>query len=419
MIIRQLAVSATWLGILQLLNYTLPVITLPVIARAFGPTIYGTLATITAIAGYVGLLASYGSNLAGPRWVVNLRHDQAELSATVSAMLGVQLFLGLAGALIFGLALGVSDLAPEYRGVALLIVTQVCANSINPQWVYLGLDRIRNFVLIQLTVRLALTVYILISIRTPADLLRYAEANCSAAIIIATLSIVILAQIGIRWSVPSLSEMYDIGRKAALLFLSTVSINVYTGTNVILVNFVLGPAAAGPYALAERLYAAAVGVMGPVLSATYPFVCRISGRDETHPETWAKRLFFCCILALSAAMSIVLFVFSPTIISLAGGARFANASTLLRIMAFAPVLVSLSNIFVAQTMIPLGMDRQASWIFAKAAILSVSGILILTNTIGLIGAPINLVAVEAFVTLSAMAILRPRVRLLSLFWQRP
>jgi polysaccharide transporter, PST family len=417
MIIRKLAASAAWLGMLQLLNYALPVVTLPVIARAFGPTIFGTLATLTALSGYIGLLASYGSNLSGPRWVVNLRHDPVELSATVSAMVGAQLLMGALGVMIYVAARSVSNFRPEYRLVAVLIVIQVCANSISPQWIFLGLDRIRDFVVIQMAVRVALTAFIFISIHTPADVLLYAGANCAAGITIAAISTLVLQRAGVRWRVPPFAAVYSTAREAGLLFLSTVSISLYTSTNVIIVNLVLGPGAAGSYALAERLYAATVGVMGPILSALYPFVCRIAGRDETHQESWTKQLFFCSIVALSGVMSLTLFLLAPTIISLVGGTRFESASLVLRIMAFAPVLVALSNIFATQTMIPLGMDRQASWIFAAAAALSISGMFILTNSIGLIGAPINLVAVEAFVTLSAVMILRQRLHVLSLFWK--
>jgi O-antigen/teichoic acid export membrane protein len=262
-----------------------------------------------------------------------------------------------------------------------------------------------------------LTAFIFISIRSPADVIPYAGANCIAGIVITFLSMVTLRHAGIRWRVPSFASVRSTARAAGLLFLSTVSINLYTSTNVIIVNFVLGADAAGSYALAERLYAATVGIMGPILGAVYPFVCRIAGRDETHQEAWAKQLFFCSIVALAAAMSIVLFAFAPFIISLIGGSRFEGAPHVLRIMAFAPVLVALSNILVTQTMIPLGMDRQATWIFAAAAALSVSSMLVLSNSIGLVGAPINLVAVEAFVTLCAIAVLRNRVHVLSLFWK--
>src|SRR5689334_21764736 len=73
--LRTIAGNATWLGLIQLLNYGIPILTLPVVARAFGPKTYGVLAVLNAYAAYVGLVVVYGFNLTGPRSVSTQRSD--------------------------------------------------------------------------------------------------------------------------------------------------------------------------------------------------------------------------------------------------------------------------------------------------------------------------------------------------------
>jgi hypothetical protein len=45
---RKLALSAGWLGLIQLVSYAIPLLTLPIIARAFGPETFGMPAIATA-----------------------------------------------------------------------------------------------------------------------------------------------------------------------------------------------------------------------------------------------------------------------------------------------------------------------------------------------------------------------------------
>ena len=56
-------------------------------------------------------------------------------------------------------------------------------------------------------------------------------------------------------------------RRASRLFISAVSINLYTTTTTLVVAFILGPVAAGAFALANRLRAAAAAVIGPLTQA--------------------------------------------------------------------------------------------------------------------------------------------------------
>src|SRR5262249_51221189 len=156
---------------------------------------------------------------------------------------------------------------------------------------------------------------------------------------------------------------------------------------------VLGPAAAGAFALADRLTQAASGVIGPVITAIYPFVCRISGRVETPEDSHTKRTFFQGVVVLAAINSAILFTCAPMLISFIGGEEFGDAVVVLRVMALLPLVVALSNILGIQTMLPLHMDRQVTAILTTAAILGVAGIFISSPLFGLIGAGLTVLAV--------------------------
>jgi PST family polysaccharide transporter len=413
--LRVIVGNAGWLGLVQILNYGIPVLTLPVVTRAFGPDTFGMVASITAYAAYVGLLINYGYNYTGPRRISPLRGDIPALSGFISEILTGQLMLAVVASATF---IGIAHFAPidsTYRMVSMLILAQTVAGAFSPQWIFIGLERLREFALMQLGFRILAAIVIVAVIRSPEDVVLYAAINCISGVCGAVGSFAIIALYGIHWRQPSLRAWTGALREATALFTSTVSINLYTTTNVLIVNAVLGPAAAGPFALADRLRQAIGNILGPITNAIYPFVCRIASQEESAEESRTKRLFFCIIAVSSALLSIGLFIFAPLIVHLAGGEAFKEAGTVLRLMAPVPFIVSLSNIFGIQTMIPLRMDGYLTMVVTSAAVLGVAGMFVLTNLLGLEGAGLTVLLVEIFVTTSMIIILRKRMKVMSLF----
>jgi PST family polysaccharide transporter len=406
---------AGWLGVIQMANYALATLTLFVVTRAFGPSIFGTLATIGAFAAYASLVVSFGTGLSGPRLVVRLRERPDELSEEMSTLVCVQAILAAAAIGIFMLIAFLVDGKGDHTLISAFIVTQACLMAFTPDWAFLGLERMRDFAILQVIGRGVTSVCTILLIHSPTDVVLYLEINTVATVVITGASFYLLGRHGIRWHVPTLQAVWKTTHEASALFLSTVSINLYTSTGVIIVNSLLGPTAAGPFALADRLRNVVGNITVPIVTAIYPFVCRIALQPAAEDEAWAKRVFFQGTLGMSAAISLVLFGFAPTIIALAGGDAFADAIPILRILAGVPFLIALSNILGVQTMMPLGMDWHATSIFAATAAVGIIGMFVATKLFGLEGSAFSVLAVEIFVTISMIVVLQRRIDVLSLF----
>lgn len=409
--------NASWLVLVQVLNFGIPIITLPIVARAFGPMTFGVLALISAYAAYVGLAIKYGFDLTGPRMVSRLRTDIAGLSKQLSAILFAQFILGTIASAIFLLFLSATSLTPDFRLISIGVLIQAFATAITPQWIFIGLERTRKFAISQLVLRPAAAVVILATIRTPADLGLYVSINAIAALLAALSSFFILSRDGIRWAVPSVWSVAWGIRDATRLFISTASINLYTTTNVLIVNLILGPAAAGSFALADKLRSAATSMLGPATSAIYPFICSITGREETAQEAHTKRIFFRLLIGASFLMSLALLWLAPLIVHLIGGREFEDAVPVLRLTAFLPLIIILSNIFGIQTMMPLNMDRQVSWVVTSAAVLGIAIMFLLTSVLALKGAALTMLVVECYVTLAMGVLLGRRLNIMYLFFR--
>ena len=409
--------NAGWLALVQVLNLGIPIITLPIIARAFGPTTFGVLALISAYAAYPGLAINYGFNLTGPRIVSRLRTDIAGLSKQLSAILFAQFLLGTIASAMFFLLLSATSLTSDLKLIGIGILTQAFATAITPQWIFIGLERIGKFAISQLVVRSAAAIAILATVRRPSDLGLYVFINAMAALVAALSSFSILSQDGIHWTVPTLWSVASNIRDATRLFISTASINLYTTTNVLLVNLILGPAGAASFALADKVRSAAMSTLGPVTNAIYPFVCGIIGRHETPQEAHTKRIFFRLLIGASFLMVLALLWLAPLIVHVIGGREFEDAVPVLRLMAFLPLITILSNIFGIQTMMPLNMDRQVSWVVTSAAVLGVVSMLVLSSIFTLKGAGLSMLIVESYVTVAMGILLGRRLNIMYLFFR--
>jgi len=413
MTIRNIVNSTAWLGLIQLSIYLLPIVTLPVVTRALGPSLFGTLSAIGAVAGYVGLLVSYGFIYNGPRLIATLRDEPAKLMEALSAAICVQFSFAAIGASLYLLIMAIY--ATEYKLISVIILLGVCSASLSLDWVFLGLDRMRDFALLQVIVRTIAAGFIFVLIRAPTDALLYVTINACAAVVVACGSFTILQRSGIRWCIPSYRIVGSTVRQSAALFLTTVSISLYTTINVILVNLVLGPTAAGIFALADRLRAAVTNMLGPIMTAVYPFVCRVSARPITQEESRIKRLSFLLILITAIILSVFLFVFAPLIVSILAGPAFSESVPIVRIIAAVPVFIALSNILGVQTMMPLGMDRIVTLIFACTALVNAGGVLVLSNAFGLRGSALGAIGSEIFLVLALIFVLAKKMRVISLF----
>ena len=413
--LRVIINNASWLGLIQMLNYGLPILTLPVVTRAFGPSIFGIIATITAYSAYVGLVINYGFNYTGPRIVSLVRDDTMALSERISEILTGQLTLTIVASGIFITVLGFVGVDRSFKTISILILVQAIANALSPQWIFVGLERMREFALVQLCCRMLATVAIVATVRSSDDVALYAAINAFSAACVAVASFGILKSYGLYLRRPSRHAWTSALREATGLFASTVSINLYTTANVLIVGLVLGPAAAGPFALADRLRQAVGGILGPITSAIYPFVCRISGRDASAEETRTKRMFFLIIVVSSGMMSVCLLIFAASIVRIVGGEAFSQAVPVLRLMAPLPFIISLSNIFGIQTMIPMRMDRHLTFVVTTAACLGVASMFVLSSLLGLEGAGLTVLLVEIFVAVTMGIILQRRMSVMSLF----
>ena len=419
MSLKTIVKNAGWLGLIQILNYLVPFLTLPVVTRAFGPVLYGILAAFNAYGRYVYVIVGYGFDFTGLRAITRAREDHLAVSKTVSTIFSAQILLGTFAVLFLFIALPfIVPSGADHKLVGLVVLLQSFATVATPQWVFLGLEQIRGLALAQFAFRISAAVLIISfdsctgrSTFVCKHQLRSLYCNSHYFPDRTHPASHSLENSRLRRSCFGHS-----GRRASFCF-EGFNQSLYVKHHLF-VAFVLGPAAAGAFALADRVRTVAASVIGPLNMAVYPFIYRVVGGAESDEAEWTQRVFFLGVVALAALISIALFVFAPLIIWLLAGDAFHDAILVLRIIAFLPLIITLSNRLGYQALIPLGMDRQFMWIVISAALFGVAGIFILMNTLGLAGAAFAMLTVEIYVTIAFAIAVKKRKSILSFFLRK-
>ena len=394
--LRGILGNSAWLGALQGAYYFLPLLTIPVVTRAFGPELFGFVVTATAAAAYVTLIVGFGFGWSGPRTVARTRDNLDELSQDSSAIFGIQLLLAAACSIVFVIWTYYFDFRPDMRLAVWAILATAVLNGLVPAWLFLGLERMRDLVIPQLLTRLTATIAIVLMVRGREDLLLYVLINAVAAAAGLVMFLRLMRGAGVRLQPPLLSRVRVQFRQSITLFVTNAATTAYTTANVLIVSMLLGNSAAGIFGLADRIRQAAVNAFVPLTQAVYPFVCRTVGTDDPSEKLATRRMFQ--IMWLTAALAgLLLFMAAPLAVELLGGPEFAGAVPLVRVFAVIPLLVVTSNILGVQIMLPLGMDRIVASIVAVLAAIGVLLQIVFIHKFGIFGAAAAYVIVEAAV----------------------
>ena len=105
-------------------------------------------------------------------------------------------------------------------------------------------------------------------------------------------------------------------------------------------------------------------------------------------------------------ISIVLFLFAEPLVNFVLGRDYQSSILVLRIIAWLPLVIFLSNVLGVQTMLPLNKQKSFAIILFFAAILNLTLSFILVPIYFEIGTAISVLSTEIFVTIAFYSFIR-------------
>ena len=395
--------AASMMG-LQVAAYIVPLFTLPYLARVLGVTEFGHLAFSFAVTTYCVLFADWGFALSASRKIAQSRDNPDELSQIFWHTMGAKTLLALVSLLVLlGLSFVFEALA-ERRALLLACWIVVPANVLQPSWFLQGIERMTSLAIASILGRLATIPLLLLFVHMPADVIKAGAIQASGGALGALFALRAVRRSGLIGR-----PVFDLRRIVAEmgaswhLFLSTAAANLYTTTNTVVLGALAGPQAVGNFSAADRIKTAANGMIMPLSQVAYPRISRLIKEDADQGLAFARR-FMILQAGATLLLSIMLFLFAEPLVRLAVGQRFEEAPAIMRLLAWLPFIVGLSNVFGVQILLPFGHTQWFSRTLLCAAVISLTLIGPLTFAFGAKGAAMAVLITESFVTVT-MAVL--------------
>ena len=397
---KRLAENFFSLSVLQVVNYLLPLITLPYLVRVLGPEKFGLIAFAQAFIMYFAILTDYGFNLSATREISIHREERGKIKEIFSSVMMVKFLLGILSFIILGLILA---FIPKFGNDWLIYIFtsgMVLGNILFPVWFFQGMERMKYITVLNIIAKGIFTVCIFIFIRKMADYLYVPLINSMGYLIAGGLSLRIVSKdFGIKFGLPTIETIKYQLKEGWHVFISTAAISLYTVSNAFILGLFTNNTIVGYYSAAERIIKATQGLLTPVSQTVYPYISKLVIESKERALDFIRKLVKVVGVG-SFIISLLIFILAAPIVNIVLGTQYQQSIIVLQILAFLPFIIGLNNIFGIQTMLTFNLKRAFSKILESAGLLNITLALILTPLYQHIGVSIAVLTTEIFVTLS-------------------
>lgn len=411
--------SIGYLGVSQVVTLLIPLLTTPWVLRALQPTGYGNYVLVTSIVGYGAVLIDFGFSISATQHVARIRDDRAALTRYFWTVQCARLILAL---IAVAMSVLIVIAVPKFRHLlplTLAYAPYLVGSLLYPNWLFLGLERIRLLAVSDVIARTAAVAPIFLLVRSPSD-------TASLALIWAASSLLggVLACMLIAWHEfvggfvrPTAGEILAAYRDSWPLFVTRVSATLYSISNTVLLGLVQNSYQVGIFNAADKVRIYSLLPLDPFMSVFFPRISREMSRDPEKAVTTTRKLAV-VLLAGMGAVSAILFLGARPIIRLLTGSEFDSAIGVLRILSVLPFIEAVTTILGSIAMVSIGLNRELARIHVIAGLVNVALLIALGGRYGALGAAAALTATYSLIAITEAIALRKTGLLGALFGLR-
>lgn len=394
---KRLAGNVASLGILQGINYVLPLVTIPHLVRVLGPEYFGLLTFATATNTYFTIITDYGFNLSATRQVSIFRDSKEKVNEIFSSVLIIKLILmAISFGLMASLVFAVEKFTQQWV-VYFLTFGSVVGQVLFPVWLFQGLERMKYITYVNIGTKVFFTFCIFTFVREQADYILPPLFTSLGALLAGVISLYFLKKdFGISFTWQNASSLKYQLVEGWHVFVSTLAISLYTTSTTFILGLFTNHSAVGYYGAADKIVQVVKGLYSPISQAFYPYISRMFNESRQDALAFCHRLLFRIGLVMFI-VSVILFILAEPIVVFLFGEQFKQSVLLLKIISFTPFFVALSNIYGIQIMLNLGYKKAFSRVLIAAAALGVGLSLILVPRFESHGTAVTILLVEFLV----------------------
>jgi polysaccharide transporter, PST family len=395
---KELLTNIFSLGTIQLVNYVLPLLTVPYLVRILKPDYFGLIAFSTATISYFIMLTDYGFNLSATRQISIHRNDLKKLNEIFNSTIFIQAGLLLVSFALLCILIFSFDRFTKNWELYMISFGMVIGHFLFPVWLFQGMEKMKYITFINVGTKVFFTISIFILVKEKEDYLMVPFLTSASYIFSGILSLTLASKkFNLKFNFPAHQEVKTQLKEGWYIFKSNLSISLYTTSTTFILGLLTNNTWLGYFAAADKIIHAAKGINGPISQSIYPLISnKIQNNKKAGIEFIKKAgkiisliMFFTSFLLLILAKPICLVIL---------GAEYHESIILLQLMSFLPFIIALSNLFAVQGLYNFGMADLVSKYLSIIALIHLSLITLLIMMAGVNGAAIGVLITEIMVT---------------------
>lgn len=361
----------------------IPLIELPVLARALGQLGYGQVLYALGIALTASVFVEFGFNFSAARSVVKAEGDRKKLAQLITNVLFAKLLLSIVvGAIVAILILSGTGATSIPHHWFIWISLFILAFGFTPLWYYVGIERLILPALLDLGLRSTGLLFTILLVSSPQHAQRVLTIQATVGIINTLLPTLLmirttgLGRVSLQGTISVLRESWE-------LFLYKGAQSIMGSIASTLLGLLGGARAVGAFVPAEKLVRAASGLAAPVLNAAFPHLVKLQS-DSTHAAKKVVSLALMALLAATVIFALLTVWLAPWVVNIVFGPGYQDAIELLRILVWIVPLRICSMALAILWFIPIGKEQVASRVMmVNIAIICLLAFLLVPNFGGL------------------------------------
>ncbi|MFV0230409.1 oligosaccharide flippase family protein [Empedobacter falsenii] len=378
--------------VLNIVNYVFPIIIIPILMKRLGIEVYGKYIFAFTILNYLNLVVQYGFNFSATNKVAKNQENKIVLSETYSSVTIIRLVFSL----IISIGLILSGVFFKDQIIIYLMGIGIfLGQGLIPVWLFQGLEKMRFITIINTIVRVLAFVFIIFLIKKPEDVNKLMLIQTFSFLIGGIASVLLVkSQLKIQLIIPRLNIIKENLQEGWSLFLSTIGMNLYRESNVVILGMVAGYTTVGLYSPAEKLIKGVQSFTNIIVTALYPHFSKKMSKDKSSGiESFLKIGKLLSILFVIATVLVILF--SSIIIDQYIGKRHYSTMTDFRILSLVILFGGLNYYYGIVGLVNFNKQKLFNRLVWISGMIGISLSFILSLFLKDIGAAIAMVIAEA------------------------
>lgn len=386
----------SFLFLINIANYIFPLLTIPYLVRVLGIEKFGLLSFATSIIAYFMILSDYGFNLSATKEISIFRNDKDKINEIFSSVIILKVIIMLIGFIIL---LPIIFLTPKFNAYWYIFIFSygnVLGQLLFPVWFFQGLEKMKIISILNFISKCIFTVAIFVFIKKESDFFLVPIFSSMGFIAIGVVSLLIVFfKYKVSFIPQNINNLYRYLKDGWSLFISNISVTLYTTTTITFLGFYTNNSIVGYYSVADKIISVIRSVISPISQVLFPYLCNLSQKTPQKVLDINKKLAIYGGVVMLVG-SIAIYFFASNIMFLIFHKKDLQSIEVLKILAIIPFLTFLHTVFALFTMIVFGKNKEYRQIIVSAAILNLVLCSITIPLFGFIGAAIASVIVETY-----------------------